>query len=95
MNTEKNKQPNLSKIIFFISIEVSLFWILAGLINVYHFTIVGVFYEILSLPNLILLFTLPLILLFYLSKEKKKLQSLYFYTILLLTIAILKILITQ
>jgi len=95
MNTEKNKQPNLSKIIFFISIEVSLFWILAGLINVYHFTIVGVFYEILWLPNLILLFTLPLISLFYLSKEKKKLHSLFFFSILLLTIAILKILITQ
>jgi hypothetical protein len=95
MNTEKNKQPNLSKIIFFVSIEVSLFWILAGLINVYDFTIVGVFYEILWLPNLILLFALPLISLFFLSKEKKKLHSLFFYSILLLTITILKILITQ
>ncbi len=95
MNKEINKQPNLSKILFILSIEVSLFWILVGLINIYHFAIVGVFYEILWLPNLIMLFALPLISLFFLSKEKKKLHSLYFYSILLLTTAILKILISQ
>jgi len=95
MNTEINKQPSLSKIIFILSIEVSLFWILGGLINIYHFTIVGVIYEILWFPNMIMLFSLPLVSLFFLGKEKKKLHSLYFYSILLLTIAILKILITQ
>ena len=95
MNKEINKHPNLSKNLFILSIEVSLFWILVGLIDVYHFAIVGVFYEILWLPNLILLFALPLISLFFLSKEKKKLHSLYFYSILLLTTAILKILISQ
>ena len=95
MNKEINKQPNLSKNLFILSIEVSLFWILVGLIDVYHFAIVGVFYEILWLPNLIMLFALPLISLYFLSKEKKKLHSLYFYSILLLTTAILKILISQ
>ena len=95
MNKEINKHPNLSKNLFILSIEVSLFWILVGLIDVYHFAIVGVFYEILWLPNLILLFALPLISLYFLSKEKKKLHSLYFYSILLLTTAILKILISQ
>ena len=93
MNNEINKQLNLSKILFILSIEVSLFWILAGLVNIYHFAIVGVFYEILWFPNLILLFSLPLISLFFLYKEKKKLRSLYLYSILLLTVAILKILI--
>ena len=95
MNKEINKHPNLSKNLFILSIEVSLFWILVGLIDVYHFAIVGVFYEILWLPNLIMLFALPLISLYFLSKEKKKLHSLYFYSILLLTTAILKILISQ
>ena len=95
MNTEINNHTNLSKSIFFLSIEVSLFWILAGLINVYYFTIVGVIYEIGWLPNLILLFTLPLVSLYFLSKVNKKLTSLYFYSMVILTIAILKILLTQ
>ncbi len=95
MNTEINKHPNLSKTIFILSIEVSLFWILGTLINIYHFTIVGVIYEILWFPNMIMLFSLPLVSLYFLGKEKKKLHSLYFYSILLLTTAILKILISQ
>lgn len=95
MNTAKNKHTNLSKVIFFLSIEVSLFWIVAGLINVYYFTIVGVIYEIVWLPNLILLFSLPLVSLFFLSKVNNKLTSLYFYSMLILTIAILKMLLTQ
>ena len=92
---KKISHSTQSKIVFMLSIEVSLFWMLGELINVYRFALVGAIYEIVWLPNLAMLFTLPLICLFFLGKEKIKLQSLYLYSIVLLTIAILILLINQ
>ena len=92
---KKIKHSTLSKTLFFLSVEVSIFWILGNWINVYQFALTGAIYEILWLPNLVMLFTLPLVILFFLGKEKKKLQSLYLYSIILLTIAILTMLKNQ
>lgn len=88
----KIKNSTLSKTLFLLSVEVSLFWILGIFVNVYQFAIAGAIYEIIWLPNLAMLFALPLVSLFFLGKEKKKLQSLYLYSIILLTIAILTML---
>jgi hypothetical protein len=97
MQTELKKMSHstLSKTLFILSIEVSLFFLIGNLINVYHFSLVGAIYEILWLPNLLLLFSLPLVSLYFLGKEKKKLHSLFFYSIVLMTISILILLINQ
>jgi hypothetical protein len=92
---KKIKHSTLSKTLFFLSVEVSIFWILGNWTNVYQFALTGAIYEILWLPNLAMLFTLPLVSLFFLGKEKRKLQSLYLYSIVLLTIAILTMLNNQ
>jgi hypothetical protein len=92
---KKISHSTQSKVVFILSIEVSLFWMLGELINVYRFALVGAIYEIVWLPNLAMLFILPLVSLFFLGKEKNKLQSLYLYSIVLLTIAILILLINQ
>jgi hypothetical protein len=97
MQTEfkKNSNSTLSKTLFILSIEVSLFFMIGNLVNVYRFALVGAIYEIVWLPNLALLFSLPLVSLYFLGKEKKKLHSLFFYSIVLLTISILILLINQ
>ena len=86
---------NLSKTLLSLSMEVSLFWMAGSFLNTYRYPLVGAIYEILWLPNLAMLFGLPLVSLFFLIKEKKKLQSLYLYSFLMLSITILILLINQ
>ena len=93
-NKGKMSHSNLSKTLFALSMEVSLFWLGGSFLNTYRYPVVGAIYEILWLPNLAMLFGLPLVSLFFLVKEKKKLQSLYLYSLLILSITIL-ILITN
>jgi hypothetical protein len=52
--------PN-KKILLFLSISMLIYWLLCNTIDVYKYTILGVFYEILWLPMLAMLFVLPMI----------------------------------
>ena len=95
LELKKISRSTLSKTLFILSMEVLLFWLSGDLINVYRYPLVGAIYEILWLPNLAFLFGLPLVSLFFLVKEKKKLHSLYLYSFLLPTITILILIINQ
>lgn len=79
--------PNPSKlprIVFLLSILTSLFWCLGQLINVYHFAIIGVIFEILWLPMIALLIGLPILSLINWVKEKFNPRSFYLYALLIL-----------
>lgn len=75
------KNSKTSKVVFILSILSSGFWCLGQVINVYRFTLVGVLYEILWLPALVILCLLPLFSLLFLLKEKGTNKSFYIYSI--------------
>jgi hypothetical protein len=59
------KNSRTGKIVFILSIIVSGFWWLGQVINVYNIALVGAIFELLWLPMLAMLFTLPIISLIY------------------------------
>jgi len=69
-----------SKIVFVSCILTSGFWFLGQFVNVYHFAVVGVFFEIIWLPMIALLFILPIFSFIYWIKEKFSTKSLYLYS---------------
>jgi len=81
-----------SKIIFFLSIIVLLFWVIGNLANIYHFSIAGVVFEILWLPVVILTFTLPILSLACWMKEKFNLHSLNLHSTVMGIVTILFVL---
>jgi len=60
----------MKKTVLFLSIFVSLFWLISRFINIYQFALVGAIFEILWLPMILMVFCLPLISFYYLLKEK-------------------------
>ena len=78
-----------NKRVFVISFFVALFWIIGNTTDVYHFAFTGVFYELLSLPMLVLIIFLPVIAIVLFFKDKFNLRSLALYSLLLLTPTIL------
>jgi hypothetical protein len=80
-----------SKVVFILSIIVSVFWVMGQSFNVYYFAVVGAIFEILWLPMIALLIILPIVSLIYLVKEKFNLKSLFLYSFLILTAAFLYI----
>ncbi len=77
------------KIVFILSILTAAFWCLGQLVNVYYFPVVGAIFEILWLPMIALLLSLPVLSLIYLVKEKLNLQSLYLYSFLIVLATVL------
>lgn len=89
-NTSTSFQnTNFNKILFISSILVCLFWILSQTIDVYKYAIVGAIFEILWFPCIISLILIPLVSLIFLIMEKFNLRSLNFYSLIVITIAIL------
>lgn len=78
-----------NKSVFVISFFVALFWIIGNTTDVYHFAFTGAFYELLSLPMLVLIIFLPVIAIVLFFKDKFNLRSLALYSLLLLTPTIL------
>lgn len=85
------KKNGTSKLYFLLSMIVFIFWLLSRLINVYHFTLVGVVFEILWLPVILLTFALPVLSLISWSKEKFNFQSLHLFTLIIIAITALMI----
>jgi hypothetical protein len=83
------KISSTSKVVFGLSVLVTFFWVFGNLIDIYHFAIIGVVFELLWLPVLLLSVVLPLVCVFFLCKEKFSLQSLYVYSFLMLVVTIL------
>lgn len=87
-NSTPFRISKISKIIFIVSIFVSVYWWIGQITDVYHYKVVGAIYEILWLPVLLLLFGLPVISFVLLLQEKFNFRSLYLYTILILAATI-------
>ncbi len=78
-----------SKIVFILSILVSLFWIFGQVINVYHFPFIGAIVELLWVPVVAMTFLLPVVSFIFLVKEKFSLRSLNLYSLLIVAATIL------
>lgn len=88
--TEHRVEGNrLPTIIFLLSV-LSILFTAAGLfLDVYHFGITGAIYEILWLPMILCVFTLPVISLFLLLRDGLNFRSLYLYALIISIINIL------
>jgi len=82
-------KTRISKVIFLLTIGVLTFWLLSKTINIYYYAFVGVIFEILWLPALILTFLLPVFSFTLWSKENFNLKSLGLYSLLIAIISIL------
>lgn len=80
------RNTQTEKVVFFLCLSVALFWCSVVLLNVYRFAITGTIYEILWLPMLVLIYTLPFVVLIFLFKTKFNLRTLYVYALLLLAL---------
>ena len=78
-----------SKIVFILSIFVSVFWFLTYVLDVYHFAITGAVFELLWLPMIIMIFVLPVFSVVQLIKEKFSLKSLYLYSLVIIALLVL------
>lgn len=78
-----NKNPLLV-----LSISMLLFWLLSKTIDVYQITFLGVLYEIIWLPMLVMLFVLPIINIYSLFKIKNSLMSYFSLALNIITIVI-------
>ena len=83
------KNSTTSKVLFFISVGVLVYWCVGGLFDVYRFAVVGAIYEILWVFMLITLFVVPILSLIFWIKERFNFRSLYLYAILIPVINIL------
>jgi hypothetical protein len=76
------------KLIIALSILILSYWLLCKTIDVYKITILGVLYEILWLPMLVLLFLLPIINTYAIFKNKNSLIHYFNLALNLITILI-------
>ena len=83
------KNSTTSKVLFFTSVGVLVYWCMGALTDVYHFAVVGAVYEILWIFMLIALFIVPIASLIFWIKERFNFRSLYLYAILIPVINIL------
>jgi len=67
---EQKSIVNISRIHFLLTIVVCLFWITGNKTNVYKFSVIGGFFEILSLPMLGLALGLPILAIFLIFKNR-------------------------
>ncbi len=80
---------NLRVIIFALSFIVLSFWVIGNSVDVYSSAILGVLFEVLSLPMLALLFVIPIISINQIRKYKAGLNSLPFYSILIIILTVI------
>ena len=77
------------KIIFISTIAATIYWILGKSTNVYRYPIGGAIFELLWLPSLIVLCILPLVSFILWVKERFKLRSVNFYSLVLAVVTVL------
>ena len=87
LNSLSNKK--ISVIVFVLSTLVTLFWLLGNLFDVYQYAVLGVIFEILWLPIIVLTFILPLAALYLFIKDKFNYRSLNLYSFLLIFVTVL------
>lgn len=84
-----NKNLNWHRLFFILSIFLLIFWVFSRMTDVYHFTFIGVVFEILWLPMLALLFVLPVVSFIFWAREKFSAGSFYLYSLLVVVATIL------
>lgn len=83
-------KPSLtSKLVLTLSLFTAGYWALVMTVDIYHFSVVGAFYEILWLPMIASIFVLPVVALVYWIIERFYLKSLYLYALLALLAGVL------
>lgn len=85
------QNPKTNKLVFFLSLLVSLFWIAGRFLNIYSIAIVGGIFEILWFPIAALTLILPITAFIFWGKERFILKSLYPASLLLIVLTILVI----
>lgn len=75
------------KLLFALSIAILLYWLLCNTIDVYQIIILGVFYEILWFPMLVMLFVLTIINTYSMLKTKN--IPIHYFSLLLNIITLL------
>jgi hypothetical protein len=76
------------KLLLALSISILLYWLLCNTIDVYKFAVLGVFYEILWLPMLILFIILPILNTYTIFKNKNNLIPYFSLALNVITIVI-------
>ena len=76
------------KLIIALSILILSYWLLSKTIDVYQITIIGVLYEIIWLPMLILFIVLPILNTYSLIKNKNCLMSYFSLALNIITLLI-------
>lgn len=87
-NAIKFKNTKTSALVFVLAILISAFWILGQRIDLYHYAIIGVIFELLWLPLIALIFLVPVFSFIRWWKEKFNFRSLYLYSFLITVIAL-------
>lgn len=72
-----------SKVVLVLSLLVAAYWYFGKTLNVYSQKLTGAFFEILWLPMIILLFTLPIVSIGFFVKDKFNIRSFYLYSLLI------------
>jgi hypothetical protein len=80
------KLSAIDKTLFILSLFVSLFWGISifGIINIYHFALVGAIFELLWLPMILLLFALPIFIIRYWNKVNFNSKTAFPYSLILI-----------
>jgi hypothetical protein len=79
----RNSTFNLELIIFILALCCGVYWIFGNTVNVYNITLVGVVYEILWLPMLLMMFAIPVLAFILWIKKGFPIRSFYPFTILI------------
>lgn len=77
------------KLLLWLSLGTCLFWLFVQLIDVNRFKATGIFYEIISIPMLLMLVILPIILIVQLIRHKPKFGSLYLLSLSMLFVTLI------
>jgi hypothetical protein len=75
------------KLLLFLSISMLIYWLLCNTIDVYKFAVLGVFYEMLWLPMMVMLFVLPIVNTYSMLNTKNRL--IHYFSLLLNIITLL------
>ncbi|WP_396153835.1 hypothetical protein [Flavobacterium sp.] len=76
------------KLLLVLSSSMLLYWLLSKTIDVYQITIIGVLYEIIWLPMLVLFIVLPILNTYSLIKNKNSLMSYFSLALNIITLLI-------
>lgn len=79
MEVNISKNRNAFRVILLLSGLSSLFWIVGQKINVYQYKVVGAIYEILWLPVILCIISIPILSFYFWREEKFKIASKFLY----------------